>query len=358
MQYSVDIFFYFAVPRFAILAIDEESSRSAEMERRCKIGSLKWLSKIRASCHWEKMIAGAKELLIHQQFWKQKEANGLAYERQVNFIKVLETFIRGKAGADACEDAYHLSEHFAAVIDGVTSKSAYRKDGKSTGKLAAELVQEVIAKLPPDSTAEAFVLAVNNVFDAFYRENHFPDDPVEKGLQAVCIIYSAFRREIWMIGDCQAMVDGCIYQNPKKSDEIIAELRALDMACLKKKQPELSRMERMQEAREAIVPWILKATCFANDAASPYGYSVLNGRPVPKALIKIIPLNDNAHEVILASDGYPILKQSLAETEDALTKLLQEDPACYKAYHTTKGVSQGWESFDDRTYLHVSIEKK
>ena len=38
----------------------------------------------------------------------------------------------------------------------------------------------------------------------------------EKGLQAAAIIYSDHFREIWMIGDCQAMVDGTEYQQPKK----------------------------------------------------------------------------------------------------------------------------------------------
>ena len=69
----------------------------------------------------------------------------------------------------------------------------------------------------------------------------------------------------------------------------------------------------------------------------------------------IIPVSDPLAEIVLASDGYPRLFPSLAETEAFLAKLLEEDPLCYKQYRSTKGRYAGNISFDDRAYLRFQI---
>ena len=55
-------------------------------------------------------------------------------------------------------------------------------------------------------------------------------------------------------------------------------------------------------------------------------------------------------ELILATDGYPILKSTLKESEDALIDVLKEDRLCFRKYKSTKGVSTDANSFDDRTF--------
>jgi glycerophosphoryl diester phosphodiesterase len=55
--------------------------------------------------------------------------------------------------------------------------------------------------------------------------------------------------------------------------------------------------------------------------------------------------------VILASDGYPELFDTLQETEEHLQKIIQEDPLCYKLQSLTKAVYPGQCSYDDRSYI-------
>ena len=57
----------------------------------------------------------------------------------------------------------------------------------------------------------------------------------------------------------------------------------------------------------------------------------------------------------LASDGYPVLKGTLAESERELERIINNDPLCIDLYKATKGVMQGYKSFDDRTYIRIAF---
>ena len=114
--------------------------------------------------------------------------------------------------------------------------------------------------------------------------------------------------------------------------------------------------EEHDAAREIILPWILRATIYANDDTTEYGYSVFNGQAIPESLIKVIRLREGAHEVILTSDGYPEVKETLRKTEENLKEILIHDPGCYKKYLSTKGVKKGQTSFDDRTYVRFMTD--
>jgi hypothetical protein len=70
---------------------------------------------------------------------------------------------------------------------------------------------------------------------------------------------------------------------------------------------------------------------------------------------KIVKLNESCNELILSSDGYPRLFDTLLETEDYLKQCLIEDPLCYKTIISTKGIKEGQSSFDDRCYLKIRL---
>lgn len=156
--------------------------------------------------------------------------------------------------------------------------------------------------------------------------------------------------------DCQAVVDGRTYINPKKSDQILSEMRAFVIESMKRGNLEISEEEIFRMAREAILPWILEATKFSNDDSTVYGYSILNGEPIPRSLIREISLKEDVCEVILASDGYPVVEPTLEESEKKLRELLAKDPGCCQVYLSTKGVEAGCHSFDDRTYIRFLAE--
>ena len=90
---------------------------------------------------------------------------------------------------------------------------------------------------------------------------------------------------------------------------------------------------------------------FANSTATDYGYSVLNGTPIPESLIQTIPLDLSVHEIVLASDGYPQLCQTLAQSEQVLAEMLKKDPQGRKLFDTVRLIKEDQKSFDDRTYI-------
>lgn len=271
-------------------------------------------------------------------------------------MKLIETFIKGKAGEHKCEDGYVVSPDFVAVVDGVTSKSDFLYEGKTTGKLAEELVCAAVSKLPREATLEQALNAFNREINAFYERVPFPYDRSELGLQAVCALYSDHFREVWLIGDCQAMVDGTPYVNAKRSDEVLSEMRSLVLSILLRGESGSPPSETPQKtARAVIEPWILRANCFANSEGSEYSYAVLNGQPLPLSLVCIIPLDGGPHEIVLATDGYPELRRDLRASEERLRQVIDDDPACYRLYRSTKGVAKSNCSFDDRTYIRFLI---
>jgi len=89
--------------------------------------------------------------------------------------------------------------------------------------------------------------------------------------------------------------------------------------------------------------------------AGPCWYPALDGFPVPEEAIRVVPLGREDREVVLASDGYPVLHPTLEESEAALHFLLESDPMLFRVHRSTKGRALDADSFDDRAYLRLSL---
>ncbi|WP_322906825.1 hypothetical protein [Paenibacillus campi] len=268
-------------------------------------------------------------------------------------IHILEQVSISKHKHTANEDALVVTDHFIAVIDGVTSKVPLRYDGKTTGRIAMELVRQHMQQLTATTTVHQFINSVNNDFLTKWHTIADPHLHHEQPFQAVAAIYSHYYRQIWLIGDCQLQIDGQYYANPKQSDTILSDMRSL-ILTLHEWQPELVPTVD-DPGRAFILPWIQQACLFANRDIPDYGYAVLNGQPIPERLLRVFQLDDGAHEIILASDGYPRIESTLAQTEAYLQAQLRHDPMCYKHYRSTKGMTPQSDSFDDRTYIRFQI---
>ena len=325
-------------------------------------------------------------------------------------IAIIESFIRGKSSQESCEDALVITDDFIAVIDGVTSKTAFTHGRRTTGKIASGIVQEAIQQADPNAGFTDILASINRGFASFYDDVDFPGDPASQGPQAMAAIYSVRERTIWMVGDCQVSVDGTTYLNVKPSDEILAKMRSLAITIMLEERglrddattdPEdpTVLLGTHDPAREVILPWILRSTVFANNADTPFGYSVFNGQPIPMQLVKTIKLDrlpsqtpastfHTEHEIVLASDGYPLAKAeqseqgvsslqdgvgafqdavgvrrhlrylppTLSQAERVLAAALKEDPYCCHANVSTKGLQPGQRSFDDRAYVRFRID--
>ena len=80
-------------------------------------------------------------------------------------------------------------------------------------------------------------------------------------------------------------------------------------------------------------------------------YSVIDGFRIARQHVRIIPLDFRPWEIVLASDGYPILRPTLAESEEELRKLREEDPLNISRFQATKAFHPDFNSFDDRSYI-------
>ena len=259
-------------------------------------------------------------------------------------MRILEQFTCSKTGdPNTNEDAFRIGEWFCLVADGVTSKHAARWNGKTGGQLAVESIMAAVEQLSGSETAQEAFARIRQAI----REQDLPDDIFP---QASVLIYNHNRRELWSVGDCPFILNGTYYRNEKKVDQLLSALRQMTIASLLMAGHTEDELLRHDLSRELLLPF-LRLQSNLIDSDSEFSYSVVDGIHHGRK-ITILPVPPGS-ELILATDGYPDLKPTLAESEHALARILEEDPLCYRIFPSTKGISKGNISFDDRTFLKI-----
>ena len=292
-------------------------------------------------------------------------------------MKIIESSIKGKKSPEACEDGMVVTDDFIAVIDGSTSKTPKHlnpdmKNGRYAMMLISEYIQE---ELKADASVDEFCQGVtayiyNKVYEKLGVEERLKEHPEER-LTASAILYSRIRNEVWMVGDCQAIIAGKLYENGKPYEEKIARKRV----------ELIEQGLSPAEARKQIEPLLIKAMLSGQNQT----YTVIDGFPIYREGVKVVSVSDSSSvqdsvpasdsvpcsdsasasdtipssfsEIVLASDGYPFLKPTLAASEAALAEQLANDPQNIHSFIATKGIVEGNKSFDDRTYIRFSPEK-
>ena len=276
-------------------------------------------------------------------------------------MKVIEQFIRSKTRQQSdCEDSIFVSEHFAAVIDGVTGKSIRKYNRESSGKACSQLIKKALEDLPFKSTAYQTVEYLTSRVYRLYKELGIEEQliqlPAERA-SACIVLYSQYRNEIWMAGDCQCMVNSVHYTNIKTIDTLLSGIRSLYIHTELTLGKSLGELQINDTGREFILPLLERQSVFQNAVKkTEFRYGVIDGYKVPKSEIKVFKLID-PFQIILATDGYSCLFETLDQSEKYLKKILKEDPLCIHQFKTTKGLQTGYISFDDRAYLRLEIEK-
>ena len=286
--------------------------------------------------------------------------------KHVNTMKIIESNIIGKKSQEACEDGLVMTDDFIAVIDGSTSKTPkHLSPDMKNGRYAMMLISEYIQQeMKADATVDEFCEGItayiyNKVYMPMGIEEQLRLHPEER-LTASAIIYSNQKKEVWMVGDCQAIINGKLYDNSKPYEQEIAQKRVELIA----------QGLSPAEARKQIEPLLIKAMLSGQNQT----YTVIDGFPIYREGVKIVALKmklasnsietysqeylkpvSSPNEVVLASDGYPFLKPTLAESEAALAHLIAHDPQCIHDFIATKGLVAGNKSFDDRTYIRFII---
>ena len=249
------------------------------------------------------------------------------------------------------EDGIFLSDDFIAVIDGATAKSDQKINGKSGGEIIRDQIMKSLQKMDKDI----------DVYEAyrFIHEKILEGCPEEAILHmtASAIIFSNSRKQIWLIGDCQALINGHLLSNHSKVDDVLSEARSLAIGCLINEGISIEELFHHDQGRELIMP-LLKKQLYLENGEGEFAYPVFNNSPKtvdPEKIGILIAEVKEGDEIVLASDGYPYLKNTLAESEEALAQLLQQDPLCYKVFKSTKGLTDTTLSFDDRAYIRFLV---
>ena len=286
-------------------------------------------------------------------------------------MKIIESSIIGKKSQEACEDGMVVTDDFIAVIDGSTSKTPkHLNPDMKNGRYAMMLISEYIREeLKADASVDEFCQGVtayiyNKVYEKLGVEERLKKHPEER-LTASAILYSRIRNEVWMVGDCQAIIAGKLYENGKPYEEKIARKRV----------ELIEQGLSPAEARKQIEPLLIEAMLSGQNQT----YTVIDGFPIYREGVKVVSVSDSSSvqnsvpasdsvpcsgsvsasgtipssssEIVLASDGYPFLKPTLAASEAALAEQIANDPQNIHSFIATKGIVEGNKSFDDRTYI-------
>ena len=289
----------------------------------------------------------------------------------VDFMKIIESSIIGKKSQEACEDGMVVTDDFIAVIDGSTSKTPkHLNPDMKNGRYAMMLISEYIREeLKADASVDDFCQGVtayiyHKVYEKLGVEERLKEHPEER-LTASAILYSRTRNEVWMVGDCQAIIAGKLYENGKPYEEKIARKRV----------ELIEQGLSPAEARKQIEPLLIEAMLSGQNQT----YTVIDGFPIYREGVKVVSVSDSSSvqdsvpasdsvpcsdsasasntipssssEIVLASDGYPFLKPTLAASEAALAEQIANDPQNIRSFIATKGIVEGNKSFDDRTYI-------
>ena len=246
-----------------------------------------------------------------------------------------------------------VTADYIAVIDGSTSKAnrQFRSDMRN-GRLAMIVLSKAIRQVPSHLDCAEFCNFVTEAFKRTYTKYGIEETELsrfpENRLTASTVIYSNYRKEIWMIGDCQCMIDNVLYENPKPAERPNAEKRASVIRELLKTGETIQSLRNHDLGRDAIIPAIIDSCKGQN-----IQFSVIDGTPISMEHVRILSAA-KASEIVLATDGYPYLKPTLAQSEKILSEIIKEDPLLIGKYKATKGVMLGNRSFDDRCYVRFS----
>jgi len=272
-----------------------------------------------------------------------------------------EQFIQSKTGKlEDCEDSIHISDYFIAVIDGATSHTTRRWDKETGGKVAAKTIGQAFSEMSPDYTARQAADLITSMINDFYARFNIIEtvkrDPSQR-ISASFTAVSLFRQEVWLIGDCQFVLGNQHISNKRIVDKILSNVRALFLEIEMLKGMTIEQLRQNEKGREFIMPLLKGHIMFQNNPSAPeYWYSAVDGFTIPDAGIIVKTIPDDVGNIVLASDGYPVLKDNLKETENILQGILLKDPLMFREYKSTKGKLKGDVSFDDRAFIKVKLK--
>lgn len=265
----------------------------------------------------------------------------------MNFT-IKETFTCGKSISGYTEDRIvHSNNHFG-ILDGSPGPSAQNTDLISQIlDHAVNFLHELEARVTLDELVDALTKLV-----AEHKAAAGVKDYRRTGGFGFCL-YSRHFNELWRVADCQFYNGGVWNSNFWTTEKTCADARSMIIHSMLADGMSVDDIMTHQDYDHLISGLLSHEVNFLNRADDPKSFGAIIGLAVPTNYIErfeVAPGN-----LVITSDGYPKVCESLAETEAFLAEMLRDDPMCISQNTQCKGLGPNRVSFDDRSYIRAFL---
>jgi hypothetical protein len=260
-------------------------------------------------------------------------------------IVVAESRCVSKAPDSAGADRLLTTDGLWGVVDGSTAKGPEVASAPNGAELA-DIVETAVHDIPIDAGATQAIDILTRAIAGRAAPDYLHS--------ASIVLYSGFRNEIWLVGSGGFCVDGRSVTISPAHEIAAARVRAAYLTTRLREGDDLAQLRTSDPGRELILGLLRKEHYLRNvDEAGDYYFGALDGRAVPNRHILVHKLSADAHDVMLVTDGYPVVHPSLEECEASLAELLANDPLLIGSHPQTKSARPGDRSFDDRALIRL-----
>ena len=273
-------------------------------------------------------------------------------------LKPIESSCISKVGEEmGNHDALVINGNYIAVFDAAQARGWRAWDGWPAGVFARKIMVSTLENLVGDLEAEEVVRTLEETLQKETARcmEKMEDSQVYAYPQSRVLIYSAAKHEIWRLGDSPFCIDGELHYQRSEAYELAAEKRAEVMErFLANDRSDLRDLINTDYGRSSAMDIIVE------EERRVDGVEILSGRAdvdmdVLLSHLEIYPVATDS-EVILASDGYPRILPTLAESEDWLAAERARDPLFIHDYKSLCGAMDEHTGYDDRTYVRFIAE--
>lgn len=249
------------------------------------------------------------------------------------------------------EDFVIDTPQWLVVCDGATDESGKKFWGRTGGQLTAILTAQTIIQAPNGTSALDLISTINDVY-----RGAFGGIGQIGGSRPSCsfVALDKYAETIIRVSDVSWSDGHTVHQGWRQIDNVHGRMRAAYLTMLLTAGASQEQLLEDDPGRDLIYPSLQKQGTLCNNVdLVELSYGAIDGTPVPDRLIETWKLGPDVSEVIIATDGYPVIKSTLEHTEAYLQEDLALDPLRIAKHAGTKGLQPDQQSFDDRTYVRV-----
>jgi hypothetical protein len=264
---------------------------------------------------------------------------------------VIDRFTASRSAGRESEDMIQVTQDYAVVVDGAGDPGKRHWRNHSLGWHAASTLCDEIARLDPvlapDEIVRRLTARLAELSSELTADGYGNPPPA-----ANIVLFSRARREIIRVGDCNFAIDGRVNGPPPKAfEQVLIDVRQLILRSGLSAGKPVAQLDDDVDRVKAIL-YNYQELC--QNSSHRFSFAVLDGNYVRPQGIEVVSLGPGGHEIVLTSDGYPVVLATLRETELALSKILDSDPLLIGEYPQTRARSADG-SFDDRSYLRIAV---